>query len=181
MRSSAWARGHVRSCAVSTGTSRCPGSLRSVSTRGSSGRRSGPGPVPRTVQALHRLWVGAIASGLVRVSSTKAVGVVGLPPDDEGRLSVGLRALVGLMQLVLDSPYHAVPIVFALLTSYVDKRRLVTWDEIVTFHRTWRRSPKEQAELEDLEDREWFDNVRPERRSRRAGPDGGHRSVHRVG
>ena len=93
----------------------------------------------------------------MRVSSTKAVGVVGLPPDDEGRLSVGLRALVGLMQLALDSPYHAVPIVFALLTSYVDKRRLVTWEEIVTFHRTWRRSPKEQAELEDLEDREWFD------------------------
>ncbi len=109
-------------------------------------------------QALHRLWVGAIASGLVRVSSTKVLGVVGLPPDDEGRLSVGLRALVGLMQLVLDSPYSAVPIVFALLTSYVDKRRLVTWDEIVTFHRTWRRSPKEQAELDELEDREWFDN-----------------------
>jgi hypothetical protein len=110
-------------------------------------------------QALHRLWVGAIASGRVRVSSTKAVGVVGLPSDDEDRLSVGLRALVGLMQLVLDSPYHAVPIVFALLTSYVEERRLVTWDEIVTFHQIWRRSPAERAELADLEEPGWFDAI----------------------
>lgn len=105
-------------------------------------------------EALHRLWLGATACGLVRVSSAKAVGESALPQDVEDRLSIGIRAVVGLMQHVMDSPYHASAVVFALMTSYVEQRRLVTWDEIVALHRGWRRSPAEQRELESDD---WFD------------------------
>ena len=105
--------------------------------------------------ALHRLWLAAAAAGLVAVGSSTAVAVGELPGDAEDWVRLGLRACMGLMHHVLDSPYHAVPIIFALMTSYVADRRLVTWDEIVSFHQSWWRTRDEQ---EQLETRDWLDS-----------------------
>lgn len=58
--------------------------------------------------AQHRLWLGAVASGLVHVSSTKAVSAPDVQRDEERWLSVGLGASIGLMRHVVESPYLAV-------------------------------------------------------------------------
>lgn len=106
--------------------------------------------------ALHRMWLAAAWCGLVRIGSTKAVATTDLPHDPEGWVSLGVNATTGLMEHLLDTPYVAADVIFALLTSYVDRRRVVSWDEIVEFHRSWRRSPSERRELEGDD---WFDAV----------------------
>lgn len=106
-------------------------------------------------EALHRLWLAAAACGLVRVGSSKAVANRALPEDPEGWVSLGLRACVGLMEHLLDRPYFSVPVVFALMTSYVDQRRLVTWTELVELYQAWWRKPSDRKEI--AEDAEWWD------------------------
>jgi hypothetical protein len=100
-------------------------------------------------EALHRLWLAAAACGLIRVGSSKAVATGEVPGDPEGWVSLGLHACVELLEDLLDVPYRAVPILFALLTSYVDERRLVTWDELVARQQEWWHSPSGRRELTD--------------------------------
>ena len=95
--------------------------------------------------ALHRLWLAAAACGLIRITSTKATAAGVWPVDAEGWVSFGLDANLELMeQLLEERPYDASIVVLALMTSYVDQRRLVTWDEIVDLIIAWRYSPAQR-------------------------------------
>ena len=110
-------------------------------------------------EALHRLWCGAIACGAIRVSGKKAVAVG--EPDPERRaerwVSMGVRSAVGVMNLLLETPYFATPVVYALMASYVRGRAPVTKDEIMDFVSDWRRSPEELAYFReiDYDSRSW--------------------------
>lgn len=89
-------------------------------------------------QALHRLWVGAAGCGLIEVGSSVARATEPPSPSDlETWVSLGVRGGVAVMDEILARPYRATPLVFALMSSYVRGRGLVTWEEIVDFQTVW--------------------------------------------
>jgi hypothetical protein len=102
-------------------------------------------------EALHRVWVGAAACGLIEIVGKKARAVREPERDDERWVSMGIRSAVGVMNLVMQAPYSAAPLIFALMTSYVRGRRLVTFDEIVAFKSSWQWSVRDQAAFADDE------------------------------
>jgi len=101
-------------------------------------------------EPLHRLWCGAIACGVIRVSGKKAVAVDEPERDAEGWVSLGVRSASGLMNLLLETPYLAIPVVHAMLTSYVRGGAAVGKDELLDFFTAWRRSPDELAYYREI-------------------------------
>jgi hypothetical protein len=93
-------------------------------------------------RALHRLWMGAAACGLVRIESTVARREKPAALDDEAWVERGVRACVGLMNSILDEAPGAETLAFALLSSYVRGRGPVTWQEIADFNRNWFSVPE---------------------------------------
>jgi hypothetical protein len=107
------------------------------------------------VQELHRLWLGATGSGLVRLEGRRAVSSVE-PVLDSGRMvDIGVRAAVAAISDVLRRPGAREALVFALLESYVDGCRLVTREETVDFLLSWYRDVDEPAREDSTWWREW--------------------------
>jgi hypothetical protein len=61
--------------------------------------------------------------------------------DDESWLGLGLRAAIAVVEDFLYLPGRGVAIVYAWLRSYVRKRAVVPWDEMLDFTIDWKYAP----------------------------------------
>lgn len=102
-------------------------------------------------EALHRLWCGAIACGAIGISGKKAVAADEPERDPERWVSMGLSSSVGLMNILLEAPIFATPVVYALMASYVRGKAAVTKEEILDFFTHWRRTPEELAYYREID------------------------------
>jgi len=102
--------------------------------------------------ALHRLWRGAAGCGLITIGTTSA-RAQDAPDDPASVVARGVRSCVAAMNVVAENPARSAPVVFALMSSYVRGRELVSWDEILQFWQGWHRSEQDQA---DYGDNPWF-------------------------
>lgn len=109
-------------------------------------------------EALHRLWLAAAETGLIEIGRKRAVSTQMRPEDPLEWVKLALLASVEVMEQLLDRPRTAVPVLFALMTSYVDQRRLVPWGEIVQLVDHWWNSPADRRAL--ARDAGWWDAYR---------------------
>lgn len=105
-------------------------------------------------RALHRLWLAAAETGLIEIGTKRAVSMGVRPENPQEWVKLALLASAELIEQLLERPYTVVPIVFALMTSYVDQRRLVPWEEIAQLADHWRHSPADRRAL--AHDAEWW-------------------------
>jgi hypothetical protein len=95
----------------------------------------------RDCQALDRLWVAAIGCGAIRTRGKYVYPAWPDGLDDESWLGHGLRAAIAVVEDFLYLPGRGVAIVYAWLRSYVRKRAVVPWDEMLDFTIDWKYAP----------------------------------------
>ncbi|HEU0288200.1 MAG TPA: hypothetical protein VFR22_14225 [Nocardioidaceae bacterium] len=98
-------------------------------------------------EALDRLWRGALASGAIEIEGRKARSTIDDVTDDEQWLSIGVLAIVQLLEDLSDRELAMSGLAYALLRSYSRRCALVPWDEIVEFVDFWNESAAERERI----------------------------------
>ncbi len=100
-------------------------------------------------QELHRLWVGAVGSGLVTLEGKTATFSGERAPDAERWVEIGVRAAVAMS--APSNSYRFSALVFAMLTSYVGRCAPVSKRSMLDFLVLWHWSPKSRREWDELD------------------------------
>ena len=92
-------------------------------------------------EALDRLWWGACSAGLVAFEGRRVVRRQWEPDDDEAWLTLGIRAVFGLLERLESRSGLLAIVAQALLSSYVGNRSRVPRAELVDFYIDWLFEP----------------------------------------
>ena len=100
-------------------------------------------------EELHRLWVGAVGSGLIRLDGKTARFSGEDTPDAERWVNIGVRSAVAMARRA--HPYRFSGLVFALMESYVGRCAPVSKRSMLEFLERWHWSPTSRREWDELD------------------------------
>ena len=102
-------------------------------------------------EELHRLWVGAVGSGLILLEGKRASFSGEGAPDAERWVSIGVQAAVALAEAAQVNPFRFSVLLFALMESYVGRCAAVSKRSMLDFIIDWHWGESEQSEWDEID------------------------------
>ena len=100
-------------------------------------------------EELHRLWLGAVGSGLVLLEGKRARWGGEHDLSAARWVEIGVRAVVTMAEAQRARPFGFFALVFALMESYVGHGTPVPKESMLEFLIDWQWSPADQAEWDE--------------------------------